>query len=120
MEILNYRNAESQSVDNSLIDVEILTDKFGWIPTTVNVLDDEQEPHTIQIKQWLVDNFDLIAAHVPHVPTQEELQAPINQDALEYLKSTDWYVTRRSDTGVAIPVDIDTYRAAAREAIVQG
>lgn len=32
------------------------------------------------------------------------------------LQSTDWYVTRKSETGVAIPSDVATYRTAVRTA----
>lgn len=31
-----------------------------------------------------------------------------------YLKNTDWYVTRKTETGKAIPSDIATKRAQAR------
>ena len=47
-------------------------------------------------------------------------QSLANSEALEYLKSTDWYVTRRSDTGVGIPADVTAARAEARDSIVQG
>jgi len=50
--------------------------------------------------------------------TPEEIQAQINQEALAYLASTDWYVVRFSETGVAIPDDIKTARQVARDAIV--
>lgn len=40
-----------------------------------------------------------------------------NNTHLAYLYNTDWYVTRFSETGVAIPNDITTQRAIAREAI---
>ena len=53
-------------------------------------------------------------------PEKEDPQEATNRESLIYLSSTDWYVIRRSDTGVAIPIDIDEARAAAREAIVQG
>ena len=34
--------------------------------------------------------------------------------ALQYLKETDWYATRKAETGKAIPDDILTKRAQAR------
>ena len=63
-------------------------------------------------------------------PTEVEIQAEItrleslepqrllNIGSLQYLASTDWYVTRHAETGVAVPADVTTARAAAREAIV--
>jgi hypothetical protein len=66
------------------------------------------------------------------IPVEEELievltdeeQAAIDQEEINnaskaLLHSTDWYVIRRSDTGVPIPEDIDTARAAARLSIVE-
>ena len=45
-------------------------------------------------------------------------QASINSESLTYLASTDWYITRQAETGVAVPADITTARADARLAIV--
>ena len=45
-------------------------------------------------------------------------QSDINRDSKEYLASTDWYVTRKAETGVEIPANVITKRAAARDAIV--
>ena len=51
-------------------------------------------------------------------PTAEEIQAETNATSQAYLASTDWYITRHAETGVAVPADVTTARAAAREAIV--
>jgi len=48
-------------------------------------------------------------------PTAQDI---INNDSLNYLASTDWYVVRFAETGVAVPADIATARADARAAIV--
>ena len=54
--------------------------------------------------------------------TDEEIafntQAELNATSQAYLDSTDWYASRKSDTGEAIPAEVITARAAAREAIV--
>ena len=42
------------------------------------------------------------------------LQRAINFEADEFLRSTDWYVSRFAETGVAIPQEILDMRAAAR------
>ena len=47
-------------------------------------------------------------------------QAAINGESLSYLASTDWYVTRQSETDVAVPQAILTLRAEARAAVVTG
>lgn len=48
----------------------------------------------------------------------EEIQAEVNAQARAYLDSTDWYVVRFAESGVAIPQDILDARQAARDRIV--
>jgi len=43
--------------------------------------------------------------------------AQTNMESLQYLAETDWYVTRKYETGKAIPQEILTKRQTAREAI---
>ena len=64
---------------------------------------------------WQEDG-SLLSSPLVVISTDDE---PNNEKHLAYLADTDWYVIRRSDTGVAIPIDIDEARAAAREAIVE-
>jgi hypothetical protein len=45
-------------------------------------------------------------------------QAETNATSQAYLDSTDWYITRHAETGVAVPDEITTARASARAAIV--
>jgi hypothetical protein len=47
----------------------------------------------------------------------QQEQERINNESQEYLKSTDWYVVRQQETGVAIPQDILDARQAARNTI---
>lgn len=47
------------------------------------------------------------------------IQAMDNEANRAYLAKTDWYVTRKSETGTAIPEEILTKRQAARAAIVE-
>lgn len=49
--------------------------------------------------------------------TPEEVQSNINDEALTYLSSTDWYITRFLETGVEVPADITILRADARLAV---
>lgn len=60
------------------------------------------------------------------MPTEQEIEDCIvmlkerrvisdkNEDAREYLASTDWYVTRKAETGTEIPQEVLDARAAAR------
>ena len=57
------------------------------------------------------------AIHIEKNPPPDP-QIQINADALAYLASTDWYVVRFSETGVAIPQDVLDARQAARDSIV--
>tara|TARA_B100001287_G_scaffold254910_1_gene238658 strand:- start:1240 stop:1533 length:294 start_codon:yes stop_codon:yes gene_type:complete len=54
-------------------------------------------------------------------PTAEEiannLVAMENYEARKYLTETDWYVTRKAETGKAIPDDIVTKRQEARDKV---
>ena len=60
-------------------------------------------------------------------PTEEELRIDFESPPLSisdahqkrisariYLKNTDWYVTRKAETGKAIPSDVATKRVQAR------
>jgi len=57
-----------------------------------------------------------------HIINGEEVntdyQDKLNEACLQYLSSTDWYVTRQAETGVAIPADILTKRQTCRENIL--
>lgn len=55
----------------------------------------------------------------PEEQLQQIQQNKINQAALDYLNSTDWYVTRFTETDVAIPDEIKIKRQAARDSIVR-
>lgn len=57
------------------------------------------------------------AIHLANNPPPDPQEA-INAEALAYLASTDWYVVRFSETGVAIPDDIKNLRESSRNAII--
>jgi len=48
----------------------------------------------------------------------QEAQSKVNQEALAYLASTDWYVARFSETGTVIPDDVKQKRQEARASII--
>lgn len=51
--------------------------------------------------------------------TAQIKQEKTNQEALDYLASTDWYIVRLSETGVSVPVDVLLKRAEARTKVVR-
>ena len=57
-------------------------------------------------------------ANAPDAVAEPTAQEVTNNESMAYLESTDWYASRKSDTGEAIPSDIAALRAAARSAIV--
>lgn len=66
--------------------------------------------YTVEVQPLSQEELDSLAQ-------QEQLR--INQQSREYLTSTDWYVVRFAETGIAIPQDILDARQAARDAIVE-
>ena len=57
-------------------------------------------------------------ANAPEAVAEPTAQEVTNGESMAYLGSTDWYVIRNAETGVAVPDDVTTARAEAREAIV--
>ena len=51
--------------------------------------------------------------------TQQVEQDKANKEALAYLASTDWYITRQLETGIQVPVEVSLLRAAARAKVVR-
>lgn len=49
-----------------------------------------------------------------YVVTPEQLAEQVKAEAQAYLASTDWYVTRFTETGTPIPEDVLSKRAEAR------
>jgi hypothetical protein len=65
-------------------------------------------------RSWRV--VSLTEAEIATLQRDEQLRK--NHLNREYLKSTDWYLLRKFETGVEIPAEILTARQAARDSIV--
>ena len=72
--VTNYRNPIFFDASNNIIDLDIETVQYGWIPTTIIMDDGDPAEHTVQIKQWLTKNQNLIAPYVPYIRPLEELK----------------------------------------------
>ena len=70
---------------------------------------------SIAAYQSIIDDWQAAKDAQPVELTAQEI---LNNESLGYLASTDWYITRHAETAVAVPADVTTARAAAREAIV--
>ena len=96
------------------------TQEFGWLVNgNMLVPKDPANRHCVNILEWIAEGNTPAPQY-----TDEEIaanaQAEINATSAAYLASTDWYVTRNSETGAAIPDNITAARADARAAIVEG
>ena len=92
--------------------------KSGWLVNgSMNVPNDPANRDCADVLQWIAEG-NTPAPEYTDAEIAANTQAETNATSRAYLASTDWYVTRRSDTGEAIPTDIDTARAEARAAIV--
>jgi hypothetical protein len=67
--------------------------------------------------QSIIDAWQVVKDAQP-VPVEPTAQEVVNNESLQYLASTDWYASRKSDTGEAIPSDVTTARATARARII--
>ena len=90
----------------------------GWlINGNMSVPNDPANRHCADVLAWIAEG-NTPAPEYTDAEIAANAQSSINSESLEYLKSTDWYITRHAETGVAVPADVTTDRAAAREAIV--
>ena len=67
---------------------------------------------------WLSDNPEVVQGIIDTYEDPPKTQEQINKEAQDFLDSTDWYIIRLTETGVAVPDEILTQRQVAREAIV--
>ena len=71
----------------------------------------------VLVAEWIAEG-NTPAPEFTDAEIAANAQAELNVTSRAYLASTDWYVTRHTETGVAIPADVTTAREAARSAIV--
>ena len=90
----------------------------GWqVNGNMSVPNDPANRHCADVLAWIAEG-NTPAPEFTDAEIAANAQSSINSESLEYLKSTDWYITRQAESGVAVPDDVTTARAAAREAIV--
>lgn len=80
----------------------------------VEIIPGENEIHSEKIYQ-IQDQFTY---EITDITSQVE-QEKINQESLEYLKSTDYLIIRELDNGTPCPVEIKQLREQARQRIVR-
>ena len=94
------------------------TQESGYqVNGNMSVPNDPANRHCADVIAWIAEG-NVPAPEFTDAEIAVNAQASINSESLTYLASTDWYITRQAETGVAVPSDITTARADARLAIV--
>jgi len=90
----------------------------GWLVNgTMSVPNDPANRDCADVVAWIAEG-NTPAPEFTDAEIAANAQSLVNSESLEYLKSTDWYITRHAETAVAVPADVTTARATARAAIV--
>ena len=90
----------------------------GWLVNDdMSVPNDPANRHCADVLVWIAEG-NTPAPAFTDAEIAANTQEAINTESLAYLDSTDWYVIRQTESGVAVPVDITTARTAARLAVV--
>ena len=96
----------------------VKTQRYGYLVNgTMSVPNDPANRHCADVLTWIAEG-NTPAPEFTDAEIAANTQAETNSTSQAYLDSTDWYITRHAETGVAVPADVTTARAAAREAIV--
>ena len=83
----------------------------------MSVPNDPANRHCADVLAWIAEG-NTPAPEFTDLEITANAQAETNSESLEYLKSTDWYITRQAESGVAVPLDVTTARAEARASII--
>ena len=90
----------------------------GWcVNENMGVPNDPANRDCADVLAWIAEG-NTPAPEFTDAEIETNAQAETNATSQAYLASTDWYITRHAETGVAVPDEITTARAAARAAIV--
>ena len=90
----------------------------GWLVNgNMSVPNDPANRDCADVLAWIAEG-NTPAPEYTDAEIAANAQAETNATSQAYLASTDWYITRHAETGVAVPADVTTARASARAAIV--
>ena len=91
---------------------------FGWqVNGNMGVPNDPANRDCADVLQWIAEG-NTPAPQFTDAEIAVNTQVELNATSQAYLASTDWYITRKAETGDAVPSEITTLRTAARDAIV--
>ena len=100
-----------------IIETVKLTDGGWQVNGNMGVPNDPANRHCADVLQWIAEG-NTPAPEYTDAEIAANTQAELNVTSRAYLASTDWYITRKAETGDAVPSEITTLRTAARDAIV--
>ena len=100
-----------------IIETVKLTDGGWQVNGTMGVPNDPANRDCADVLAWIAEG-NTPAPQFTDAEIAANTQAELNATSQAYLASTDWYITRKAETGDAVPSEITTLRTAARDAIV--
>jgi hypothetical protein len=114
-------------IDRVVIQEAVFEDREQMIQAAVfDENDQEIEPAIYETVRECIEP-EVIDLQEVNVPAEYELeivdisdqlaQEQVNNAARSYLASTDWYVVRFLETGIAVPSEVTAQRAAARASV---
>jgi len=71
--ITDYRNAKWLNQEHTIASLEVLTNNYGWIETSIDMNQETLEPHLQPIKEWLTNNPLEITAYTPDLDKEKQL-----------------------------------------------
>jgi len=83
----------------------------------LSVPNDPANRHCADVLAW-IEAGNTPAPEFTDAEIAANTQAETNATSQAYLDSTDWYITRFTEAGVAVPAEVTTARAEARAAII--
>ena len=123
MQFRNIRDLKYVTADNSVIDLLATCKEYGEIPMTLNLVDTE-DLHTFVDEngnETPLEEYCKTQEIVPYTevqPTEEELQARANAEAIQILNSTDWKVIRELERLMLAGTELNAEREALRASVI--
>lgn len=102
------------------VELDKNTGEYFSGPWTAEELPDPEAMHTVPVE--VAESVTVCfkgQTYDAETMTMVHSENSLNEMCLEYLKETDWYVVRKTETGTDIPQDILTKRQECRNLIVR-
>ena len=110
---MKYKNAQ-ENINGSIDCLVLLGEE--WVPNTQDPAIGYELSEELEADDWQDVKSCPQAEKDAH--EQEQARDKVNQEALSYLASTDWYVIRQLDSGEVIPEGVKQLRKEARARVL--